>query len=135
MASVQRLQHASIPMPPGGADDARRFYGDVLGMAEVEPPASIRHLGLVWFLAGDGGHEIHCFTEDGFGPNSPGQHLCLQVDDIDAARRDLSARDIPIEETQAIPNRPRFFIHDPFGNRIELTQIVGPYQDAERSDA
>jgi catechol 2,3-dioxygenase-like lactoylglutathione lyase family enzyme len=137
MASVQRLQHASVPMPPGGADDARRFYGDVLGMAEVEPPDSIRHLGLVWFQAGDGGHEIHCFTEEGFGPNSPEQHLCLQVDDLDAFRRRLGERDVAVEETTAIHNRPRLFVRDPFGNKIELTQILGPYQEtaARRSDA
>jgi catechol 2,3-dioxygenase-like lactoylglutathione lyase family enzyme len=137
MASVQRLQHASVPMPPGGAEDARHFYGGALGLNEVEPPATIRHLGLVWFQAGEGGHEIHCFTEDGFGPNSPGQHLCLQVDDIDAFRRRLGERDVAIEETQEIHNRPRFFVHDPFGNKIELTQILGPYHEAaaERSEA
>jgi catechol 2,3-dioxygenase-like lactoylglutathione lyase family enzyme len=137
MASVQRLQHASVPMPPGGEDDARRFYGGALGMNEVEPPATLRHLRIVWFQAGDGGHEIHCFTEDGFGPNSPEQHLCLQVDDIDAFRRRLGEHDVPIEETTAIHNRPRCFIRDPFGNKIELTQILGPYQEpaAGRSDA
>jgi hypothetical protein len=26
-----------------------------------------------------------------------------------------------------IVNRPRWFIHDPFGNRVECTTILGPY--------
>jgi len=33
MATVQRLQHASVPMPPGGEVEARRFYGEVFGWA------------------------------------------------------------------------------------------------------
>ena len=128
MATVQRLQHASVPMPPGGEEAARTFYGDALGMVEVAPPATLRHLRLAWFRAGDDGHEVHCFTEEGFGPNSPGQHLCLQVDHIEGFRRRLGQHGVAVEETDAIPTRPRFFVHDPFGNRIELTQILGPYE-------
>lgn len=128
MATVQRLQHASVPMPPGGEVEARRFYGEALGMREIAPPEGIRHLRVVWFRAGDGDDEVHCFTEERLGPNSPGQHLCLQVDDLAAFRRRMAERGIEVEETHEIHNRPRFFVHDPFGNRIELTQILGPYR-------
>ena len=34
---------------------------------------------------------------------------------------------LPVEETIAIKNRPRFFVRDPFENLIELTQITGDY--------
>ena len=125
MASVQRLQHASVPMPPGGEAEARRFYGDALGLQEVEPPAAIQHLRLVWFRVGDG-DEIHCFTEAA-GPNCAAQHVCLQVDDLDVFRTRLAEHGVAIEESIAIPNRPRCFVTDPFGNGIELTQITGPY--------
>ena len=52
----------------------------------------------------------------------------VQVDDVQAYRQRLSARGIAIEETDAILNRPRFFVHDPFNNLIEITQITGDYQ-------
>ncbi len=128
MAAVQRLQHVSVPMPPDGQAEARRFYGTALGLEEVSPPADLRHLSLVWFRAGDGGHEVHCFAEERLGPNSPAQHLCLQVDDLPAFRHRMIEHDVAIEETTAIHNRPRFFVRDPFGNLVELTQILGDYE-------
>ncbi len=128
MAAVERLQHVSVPMPTGGQAEARRFYGQVLGLDEVPPPADLTHLSLVWFRVGDGGQEVHCFAEERLGPNSSGQHLCLQVDDLTAFRARLTEHDVAIEETTAIRNRPRFFVRDPFGNLIELTQILGEYE-------
>lgn len=128
--AVIRLQHASVPMPVGGNDDARAFYNGILGMDEVQPPSSLDADRIVWFKAGDAGHEVHVFTDDGHGPNAA-QHLCLQLDDITAARAHLETLGVPIEETTAIHNRPRFNVRDPFGNLIELTQITGDYQDGQ----
>lgn len=128
MPTVRRLQHASVPMPPAGNADARRFYGEVLGMPEIAPPSGLRGQNLVWFRAGDDGHEVHCFADEVLGPNSPRQHLCLEVDDLAAYRARLTAAGVEIEETAEIFNRPRFFVRDPFGNLIELTQILGPFR-------
>ena len=47
MPSVKRLQHTSIPMPPGGDDDARAFYGEVLGMREVPKPEGLAAMTVV----------------------------------------------------------------------------------------
>ena len=127
MPTVQRLQHTSVPMPPGGQPSARAFYGDALAMTEITPPSTLDRNALVWFAAGETGHEVHLFTEEGFGSNSTAQHLCLQVDDIDAYRARLADHGVEIQETTPIHNRPRFFVRDPFGNLIELTQITGDY--------
>ena len=48
-----RLDHAQLPMPPGGEDVARSFYRDVLGMPEVPKPPSMLASGGVWFRSGD----------------------------------------------------------------------------------
>ena len=127
MAGVLRLQHTSIPMPADGREAAQRFFGEALGMTEVTPPSTLEVDKLVWFKAGEDGHEVHVFTDDDVAHCSSAQHLCLEVDDIQAIRQRLSAHGIEIEETQAIHNRPRFFVHDPFGNLIEITQITGQY--------
>jgi len=128
MAAIQRLQHASVPMPPDGHEAARRFYGGALGLEEVRPPASLMtSMRLVWFRAGSDGHEIHCFAEERMDATCAAQHVCLQVDDLDAFRQRLEEHDVSVEEAVAIPNRPRIFIRDPFGNGIELTQITGEY--------
>jgi len=128
MPVVQRLQHTSVPMPQGGQDSARAFYGKALGMEEVTPPSSLDRPNLVWFQAGPDGHEVHVFVEDSLGDNSNAQHLCLQVDDIDACRAQLQQHGVEIEETTPIVNRPRFFVRDPFNNLVELTQITGEYE-------
>jgi catechol 2,3-dioxygenase-like lactoylglutathione lyase family enzyme len=128
MPVVQRLQHTSVPMPQGGQDAARAFYGKALGMEEVTPPSSLDQPNLVWFRAGQDGHEVHVFVDEPPRQNSNAQHLCLQVDDIDAFRAQLKLHNVEIEETTAIVNRPRFFIRDPFNNLVELTQITGQYE-------
>jgi catechol 2,3-dioxygenase-like lactoylglutathione lyase family enzyme len=125
MPRVQRLQHTSVPMPPGSEEDARRFYGLILNMEEKPVPESLKHLGLVWLKAGD--DEIHVFSEENFGNASVEQHFCLHVDDIDWYRQRLVRYDVPIEETISVPNRPRFFVRDPFGNKIEMTEVRGDY--------
>lgn len=127
MAKVLRLQHTSIPMPPGGQERARAFFGDALGMKEVRPPKELDADNLAWFLAGEDGHEIHLFVDPTLAALSPAQHLCLQVDDVDAVRTRLRDHGVEIEETIAIPSRPRFFIRDPFRNFIEIAQITGDY--------
>jgi len=129
MARVKRLQHTSVPMPPGGKAQARWFYGTVLNMEEKRPPVSLSTLHLVWFRAGE--DEVHLFEEEALGHASNAQHLCLEVDDLAAYRDRCAAHGVAIEETLAIVNRPRFFVRDPFGNQIELTQVEGLYDGEE----
>ena len=128
MPAVRRLHHASVPVPPDGAAEARRFYGGALGLEEVPIPSTLDGIALVWFRTAEGGHEVHCFPEERLGPNSPRQHLCLEVDDLPGVRERLAAHGVAIEEATPIPNRPRCFVRDPFGNLIELTQILGDYR-------
>jgi len=125
MGRVQRLQHVSVPRPRGSADQARRFYGGILGLEEIAVPATLAHLDLVWYRLGD--DELHLF-EDERGVGHAAQHFCLQVDDVDALRRRLAAAGVAIGEEPEILNRPRFSVRDPFGNLIEVTTILGAYQ-------
>jgi catechol 2,3-dioxygenase-like lactoylglutathione lyase family enzyme len=121
---MARIQHVSIPRPPGSHEQTRAFYGEMLGLEEVPVPASLAHLDLVWFRAGD--VELHCFTENPVQDPS-GRHFCLEVDDLEGVRgRLLSAGYKPWEVTP-IPGRPRFFCRDPFNNIVEFTRIEGDY--------
>lgn len=127
MAQVLRLQHTSIPMPIDGHAAARAFFGEMLGMTEVVPPATLDRSRLVWFQAGQDEHEVHLFVDEAMDAKSAAQHLCLQVDDVQAFRERAAAHGVKVEETIAIHNRPRFFVHDPFSNMIEIVQITGDY--------
>ncbi|MDZ4721966.1 MAG: VOC family protein [Roseiflexaceae bacterium] len=133
MMSRPRVQHVSIPRPPGSADQARSFYGNILGLEEVPPPHSIRHLDLVWYRLGT--TELHLFAEEPVSDSS-GRHFCMEVDDLEALRARLIAGGYTPTETTPVPGRPRFFCRDPFGNSIEFTTIIADYllaQDAPAS--
>ena len=124
MASVLRLQHVSIPIPAGGVDTGRAFYGGTLGLEQKPTPPALDASRIIWFELGETGDELHLFTEEA-DVRSPGQHFCLQVDDIEAWRKQLEEHGVEISETETIVSRPRFMIRDPFGNRIEITQVTG----------
>jgi catechol 2,3-dioxygenase-like lactoylglutathione lyase family enzyme len=127
MGATFRVQHVSVPMPPGGNDEARRFYGDTLGFTEITPPSVLGTERFVWYAVGDDGHEVHVYTMDPFVQSSPSQHFCVQVEDGPAFRQKLTAAGYPVNEEPVINNRPRFSTVDPFGNKVEITEIVGQY--------
>jgi len=123
-----RLQHVSLPIPAGAQDDGRAFYGTVLGLAEKQPPAVLRPTGVVWFAAGEGERELHLVPDpDGLTPSAK-RHFCLEVDDLAALRARLAGAGVETFDQATIPNRPRFFCRDPFGNLLEVLAIEGPYR-------
>jgi catechol 2,3-dioxygenase-like lactoylglutathione lyase family enzyme len=120
-----RIQHVSIPRPPGSGDAARAFYGELLGLEEKTVPETIAHLDLVWYNIGDD-MELHLFAEQPLDDRS-GRHFCVEVDDLEALRARLAAAGYQPWDAEPIRNRPRFFCKDPFGNSIEFTTILGDY--------
>lgn len=126
------IQHVSIPRPPGAEsrEQARQFFGGILGLEEKPVPKSIQHLDLIWFQVGD--RELHCFSEEPIDDPS-GRHFCLVVGDVEGVREKLTEAGYEPWSPEEIPGRPRFFCRDPFGNIIEFTSIRGDYLELEES--
>jgi catechol 2,3-dioxygenase-like lactoylglutathione lyase family enzyme len=123
-----RLHHVQVSCPPGGEDDARRFYADGLGLTEVAKPTELAGRGGCWFRAhADGGSvtaEIHVGVEEPFRPARKA-HPALVVDDADALDRlaaRLRAAGHPVDETErkTFAGYVRFHASDPHGNRVEV---------------
>lgn len=129
--SIVRLQHATIPMPVGGNDDARWFYGGVLGLSEKPVPPSLDANRIVWFAVSDDGDELHLLAHEDFEPSQNGQHLCLVTHDLEGVRQALAKEGVEIAEEPTIHNRHRFSFRDPFNNKIEITEIHGDYMEVE----
>lgn len=127
--TLQRVQHVSLPRPRGAANDekTRDFYERILGLTEVPAPAALAASNLIWYRLGD--NELHLFPSDR-PPAHAEQHLCIQVDDVEALRAHLAEAGVEIIEDIPVPNRPRLFCRDPFDNLIEFTAILGPYSTA-----
>ena len=124
-AGILRLQHVSLPFPgtPESLGSARRFYGEVMGLAECPRPPLLPGVGL-WYTVGD--QELHLFSEPGgvaVNPQSR-RHPCFQVDDAAGLRARLAAAGVTTRDDDGeIPGRIRFFAVDPFGNTLELVQF------------
>jgi catechol 2,3-dioxygenase-like lactoylglutathione lyase family enzyme len=126
MGMVRRVQHVSVGFVAGRDAEVRRFYTVALGLTEKPRPLGLKQNPVIWFDAGDDEHEVHLLATEGYVAPA-GNHLCLEVDDLDAMRAHLIAKGVEIREVAPIDTRPRFVIADPFGNGIELTQINGPF--------
>ncbi len=120
---ITGLDHAQVAAPreEGVEEMARAFYGNVLGLHEIEKPEALRKKGGVWFSLGTG--ELHVGLEELFSPARKA-HPAFLVRDLLELRRTLEAAGVPIsdEEADSIPGVRRFHVSDPFGNRIELME-------------
>lgn len=119
---ILSLHHAQITVPTGADEDARRFYCGVLGLPEVEKPASLAGRGGFWLQVG--GHQVHVGTEQGVGRQATKAHLAYLVDDLEAWRTRLVREGIEALEGVPIPGYARFEFRDPFGNRVEMIQTL-----------
>jgi catechol 2,3-dioxygenase-like lactoylglutathione lyase family enzyme len=117
--AVIGVDHVQLAAPPGCEAAARAFYGELLGMSELPKPEAIRHRGGVWFSAG--AQELHVGVEEPFAPARKA-HPGLVVDDFDAVRARLAAAGHEPEDDAKIEGVRRLFVHDPFGNRLEVRQ-------------
>ncbi len=117
-----RLDHLQIAAPPGCEPEARRFFGGLLGLPEVEKPEPLRERGGAWFTLGD--QQLHVGVEDGFSPALKA-HPAIRVEaaELDALADRLTAAGGEVHWDDSLPGTRRFYTSDPWGNRIEfLTQ-------------
>jgi catechol 2,3-dioxygenase-like lactoylglutathione lyase family enzyme len=92
------------------------FYRDVLGMTQLPRP----DLGPGYWLDA-GGQQVHLMESDTQSPGA--NHFAIRVDDIDAAVSDLQEQGVEVNRIPFISGAGhQAFLHDPFGNLIELNQ-------------
>ncbi len=116
--AITGIDHVQVAAPAGREEDARSFYGGLLGLEELPKPAALAARGGCWFRAG--AQELHVGVEEGFVPARKA-HPGLVADDLDslAGRLRDAGHDIVFD---AIPEARRFHVADPFGNRLEIRQ-------------
>ena len=118
---VVGLDHVQLVAPPGCEEDARQFFGAVLGLDEIDKPEALRPQGGVWFVLGE--QQLHIGVDPEFAPARKA-HPALVVARgrlEEVAERLLSAG-VEVIWDDAIPDVARFFCKDPWGNRIELLE-------------
>jgi catechol 2,3-dioxygenase-like lactoylglutathione lyase family enzyme len=111
-----------VAAPPGCEAEARRFYGSLLGLAEIEKPAPLAARGGAWFACG-AKQQLHVGVDDRFAAPARRAHPALLVSsagELERLARSLEAAGSPVTWDEALPDAPRFYTADPWGNRLEL---------------
>jgi catechol 2,3-dioxygenase-like lactoylglutathione lyase family enzyme len=114
------IDHVQLAAPPGCEVAARKFFVDVLGMTELTKPASLQARGGIWLRCGM--HQLHIGVQKDFTPATKA-HPAIRVMNMPALRARLKMHGIPIMEDDALSGLERFYVADPFGNRLEFLEV------------
>lgn len=117
--AVLGLDHVQVAAPRGCEEEARRFYGALLGLPELEKPEALRGRGGVWFRCGE--QQLHVGVEEEFAPARKA-HPAFRVAEqqLDSLAERLRQAGAPVIWDAALAGARRFYTQDPWGNRIEL---------------
>ena len=120
---IDGLDHVQLAAPRGCEEQARRFFGELLGLIELEKPSSLRARGGVWFQAGS--QQLHIGVEDPFAPARKA-HPAFRVrpDALDSLAARLQEAGASVQWDEELQGLRRFYTEDPWGNRIELLAPV-----------
>jgi catechol 2,3-dioxygenase-like lactoylglutathione lyase family enzyme len=113
------LDHVQIAAPTGCEAAARRFFGELLGLPEIEKPEPLRARGGAWFALGD--RQLHVGVEADYEPARKA-HVGLRSGAVglDELAERLAAAGSPVTWDETLPGERRFYSEDPWGNRIEF---------------
>jgi catechol 2,3-dioxygenase-like lactoylglutathione lyase family enzyme len=117
-----RIDHVQLAAPAGCEAEARRFFGELLGLTEVAKPPSLATRGGVWFALADG-RQLHVGVERDFAPARKA-HPAFAVDDLDALAARLAAVLGDVQWDGELPGVRRFYAADPWGNRLEFVEAT-----------
>lgn len=117
--TLEYLDHIQLAIPKESEHTARHFYCDILGMREVAKPDVLADRGGLWLESGS--IALHLGVEIPFRPARKA-HPAFGTPDLNAMSSYLRANKIEITPAEDLPGVKRFFIADPFGNRIEILE-------------
>ena len=122
MTAITGLHHVQLSAPAGCEDEARAFYGQVLGLPEVAKPAALAARGGVWFRSD--AVEVHIGVDPDFTAQQKA-HPGLLVDNLDGMAKRIEDAGGEVEWDELLPGFRRCYARDPFGNRLELLEPLG----------
>jgi len=125
MGLIVGLDHVNLLIDAG--DDAllkaRAFYEELLGLEPLERPDNTDSgRPGVWYQCGP--QQLHLTTEnDASAVNKASRrHPAFRVANLEAMRSRLEAAGVEIIAGNRFPGQERFFVRDPWGNRLEFVE-------------
>src|SRR5687768_9452156 len=120
--TILSIDHVQIAMPAGKEDKARTFYVEQLGFTEIPKPPDLAKRGGAWFQAGN--VQLHFGVEAEFRPARKA-HPAFLVEDLDLLIASVQRAGYETDTSQPpLDGYKRAHVFDPFGNRIELMEMI-----------
>jgi catechol 2,3-dioxygenase-like lactoylglutathione lyase family enzyme len=119
MPHISGIDHVQVAIPAGMDEQARAFYGGLLGLVETPKPQPLAASGGLWFLTG--ATQLHIGGEAPFVAARKA-HPAFLVEDFSAYCALLESHGVKVTVEETVYGRRRAGISDPFGNRIELIE-------------
>ncbi len=120
---IIEVNHVNVTVPVSLEAAAKHFYGVVLGLRQIQKPEGPRQNIGAWYQLG--GMQLHLSIEDEVKNETSDRHVCYQVSDIGAAALQFRNAGIDvITDQDPVRGQSRFFVRDPGGNLIEITQAL-----------
>ncbi|HEY4551650.1 MAG TPA: VOC family protein [Bacillaceae bacterium] len=117
--TIKKIDHIQLAAPRGSEEQAREFFKGILGLEEEEKPEELKQNGGVWFVLGE--VHLHIGIEEPFSPASKA-HPAFEVNNLDGLKQRLLDSGIAVKEDGRLPGAKRFYVSDPFGNRLEFLE-------------
>jgi catechol-2,3-dioxygenase len=117
---IEGLDHVQVAAPPGCEREARRFYGELIGLAELPKPEVLAGRGGAWFACG--AQQLHVGVAEDFAAARKA-HPAFRVTDVADLERLAERLDhagVAVRWDEDLPGARRFYAEDPWGNRVEL---------------
>ena len=120
---IYSIDHVQLAMPAGEEASARKFYGGLLGLAEIPKPPVLAKRGGLWFELGP--VKIHLGVEADFRAAKKAHPALLLrgLNELSQRATDAGYKVTPDFELEGCD---RAYIEDPFGNRIEFIELHEP---------
>jgi catechol 2,3-dioxygenase-like lactoylglutathione lyase family enzyme len=115
------VSHVNVTVPATLESAAKQFYEGVIGLVQIPKPEGTRQNMGAWYQLGD--LQLHLSVEDDVQNEASDRHVCYQVADIAVAA--LNFRNAGVEiiaDGRPVRGQSRFFVRDPGGNLLEITQ-------------
>jgi catechol 2,3-dioxygenase-like lactoylglutathione lyase family enzyme len=118
---ITGIDHVQLAAPPGCEEQAREFYGGLLGLPEIDKPPSLKGRGGAWFACG--AQQLHVGVQQPHRPAAKA-HPALRVASgcLDALAARLGEAGSKVDWDDALHPLRRLYTNDPWGNRIELLE-------------
>ena len=113
------LDHVQLAMPAGREQEARAFYGSLLGLAEAPKPPELAKRGGAWFE--NERVKIHLGVDQAFRAAQKA-HPGILVSDLTALCARLRSAGHTVTDDDGLPGYVRVYVDDPFGNRLQLME-------------